>query len=225
MGAFGGKHCCSGAQDEDDLKAACNPVSAFQSQQEEVVTSQNRVFATSSPSDTTTTIAKQFAPSLASEESTTAPIPTAHVLEPLPIDVPRKEDPSPATESHPPVEMNRNNTGQNGESQAQVDTRDRAMATASEESNTRWYSAVLQREPQEQLGLSITWAFPETALTVSNVGNGAVQRWNLTNPEAAIQIGHAIVSVNEITDPCEAAREMSMQSVVRLRLERKVAEE
>mmetsp|Transcript_8403 Transcript_8403/g.19786 ORF Transcript_8403/g.19786 Transcript_8403/m.19786 type:complete len:221 (+) Transcript_8403:85-747(+) len=91
--------------------------------------------------------------------------------------------------------------------------------------DTRWLNAVLNREGQEQLGLSISWAFPETCLTVSHIGSGAVERWNTQNPEAAIAIGDAILSVNEISDPCEAAREMSMQSVVRLRLQRKAQEE
>mmetsp|Transcript_24200 Transcript_24200/g.56207 ORF Transcript_24200/g.56207 Transcript_24200/m.56207 type:complete len:278 (+) Transcript_24200:107-940(+) len=185
---------------------------------------QSSLLGAASLSDTTNnTVATQCANSLPSEESTAAPMPGVFKL--VPIEIHWTEDPTEAKD------MVANTTNQkNVEAEPQIHAQvqvDRAVSctfSQPEELRTRrWYSADLQREQQEKLGLSIGWVYPETALTVSAVGNGTVQRWNLTNPDAAIQVGDAIVCVNDLTDPCDAARQLSTVPVLRLRLERRVS--
>mmetsp|Transcript_58938 Transcript_58938/g.108891 ORF Transcript_58938/g.108891 Transcript_58938/m.108891 type:complete len:229 (-) Transcript_58938:162-848(-) len=219
--------CCTGSRDDNDMTGGTHgAVSAASQHEEEMVNAGPRLMGGPQAVRSTEAMPKRFLPTADMEDSAKAdtPVPTAVIEQPAGGD--RFKD-----------RIVSGSDGGNGQVHAQDDhlrggkddniTQMRSVASDGKGGgeDLRWLNAVLNREGQEQLGLSISWAFPETCLTVSHVGSGAVERWNASNPEAAIQVGDAILSVNEISDPCEAAREMSMQSVVRLRLQRKGQEE
>mmetsp|Transcript_49578 Transcript_49578/g.118082 ORF Transcript_49578/g.118082 Transcript_49578/m.118082 type:complete len:163 (-) Transcript_49578:65-553(-) len=77
----------------------------------------------------------------------------------------------------------------------------------------------LRKHPDRKLGLGICWTEPEPALSVNEVrSDGLVADWNAQHPSAMLQVGCHILAVNNITDPCEAAQEISVADVVSLRV-------